>query len=172
MLTNDTIAAAYAQHAGRLRRYLIGRVGDVDVAEDLLSEVFARACEATGSYEDRGWQILSWLYRVAHNRAIDYRRQRARRGPPASLSPWHMRDDAPDERIIARMDLNDLLSAARLTPDQSRIIALRFVLGYDLQETAAQIGRTIGATKALQHRTLAKIAAAEEEAAQCAEARQ
>jgi len=44
-----------------------------------------------------------------------------------------------------------------LTPDQREVVTLRFVADLSLEDVAAMTGRSVGATKALQHRALAAL---------------
>ena len=46
---------------------------------------------------------------------------------------------------------------AELTAEQEEVLVLRFVLGYDGEQTAGITGRTLGAVKALQRRALASL---------------
>ena len=65
----------YERYAPAIYRYLYARVQDATLAEDLRAEVFARMVEGLPRYQDRGWPISAWLYRIAHDRSVDcYRR--------------------------------------------------------------------------------------------------
>ena len=70
------ITTIYEHYAPGIFRYAYYRVGDVEQARDIQSEVFLRMLEGLGRYEDRGWSIGAWLYRIAHARTVDVLRHR------------------------------------------------------------------------------------------------
>ena len=152
----DAFSELYRRHVQRIFRYVLLRVGDETVAEDLTSEVFVRALESLGAYEDRGAPFAAWLYRIANARVIDHWRSAQR----AEVSL-----DAGDTDVVFEMPARDVIvyktlaeSLARLTSVQQEVIILKFVEGYDTAEVAQITGRTEGAVKALQHRALASLA--------------
>src|SRR5262245_9642515 len=77
----QAISAIYERYSPGIYRYIYYRVGDTDLAEDLRAEVFLRMIEGMGRYEDRGWPLSAWLYRIAHDRAIDSLRRHQMRSP-------------------------------------------------------------------------------------------
>ena len=49
------------------------------------------------------------------------------------------------------------LAYTKLTPEQQEVLALRFGLGYSLEETAVHVKKKVNAVKALQFRALAAL---------------
>lgn len=152
----DAFSELYRRHIDRIFRYVLLRVGDEVVAEDLTSDVFVRALEALDTYEDRGAPLAAWLYRIASARVIDHWRRQKR--VEVSL-------DATDLDAFIEMSANDVLaykilaeSMRQLTDEQQEVIILKFVEDYSITEIAQITGRTEGAVKALQHRALASLA--------------
>jgi len=146
------LTTIYEHYAPGIFRYAYYRVGDVEQARDIQSEVFLRMLEGLGRYEDRGWSIGAWLYRIAHARTVDVLRHRDRH-PATSLDEWDATVEGPDERLAGMADQSTLKRAlAQLCPAQRRVLLLRHVYGLTLDETARQLGRTVGSIKALQHR--------------------
>lgn len=167
MLTHTDIEAAYVAHGPALLRYIAGLVRDADAAADLLGDVFVGALRRAPAYQDQGWPLSAWLYRIAHSRAVDFCRQRDRR-PTTSIASWHAAAPPPDATIVARMHCRTLLDAAKLTPDQRAVVELRFLEDRSIAEVAELLGRTEGAIKALQYRALAALAAADDAAPRAA----
>lgn len=154
----DAIAAIYERYAPAIYRYIYYRLGDPELARDVQSDVFLRMLEGLGSYEDRGWPISAWLYRIAHARTIDTIR-RIDRQPQVPLEPWNLLADSPDEGVERSAERAAVRRAmARLADSQRRVLSLRFVYGLSLEETARQMGRTIGSIKSLQHRATERLA--------------
>src|SRR5690606_6871673 len=59
----DAISALYERYEPKIRRYVLGRLGDPNLAEDICSDVFVKVLESLDRYEDRGWPFSAWLYR-------------------------------------------------------------------------------------------------------------
>ena len=84
---HHALGAIYERYAPGIFRYVYYRLGDPELARDIQSEVFLRMLEGIGSYEDRGWPIGAWLYRIAHARTGDALRRRGRQ-PNVPLEPF------------------------------------------------------------------------------------
>lgn len=154
----QALAAIYERYAPGIFRYIYYRVGDVELAHDLQSDVFLRMLEGIERYEDRGWSIGSWLYRIAHARTIDSLRRRDRH-PQTPLDDWDGAADGPDADLEGSLRSSALRRAmAKLGEGQRRVLLLRHVYGLSLEETARQMGRTVGSVKALQHRAHERVA--------------
>jgi len=135
----------------RVYRFAFVRTGSAPVAEDIAAEVFEEAAARIGRYEYRGLPVRAWLFRIARNLTADHL-SRSKRRPVLRLG------DAEEQPAPAPPDIESLTDVARamawLTPEQQEVIALRFISGCDLAETAASLGKSVGAVKLLQHRAL------------------
>ncbi len=153
----DAFADLYTRYYPKVYRYLIYRVSDTETAEDLSSEVFVRLVEHIDGFRYEGRPVLTWLYTVARNLLTDhYRRVGRTTQVPLDEGRVAAVDGLPsaeqvlgEERLAAAMQM--------LTDDQRQVILLRFFEGFDSAETAAVVGKTVGAVKALQHRALANL---------------
>lgn len=153
----EALSAIYERYSPAIYRYIYFRVGDAELARDIHSDVFVRVLEGIGRYEDRGWSISAWLYRIAHARTIDALRRKDRQ-VKVGLEPWDLLADGPDEAVVGHVDRAAVRRAfQRLGERQRRVLSLRFVYGLNLEETARQMGRTVGSVKALQHRATERL---------------
>src|SRR6185503_2102867 len=135
--------------------YLLLRVSNEPLAEDLTAEVFCRAVDALPRYSQRGLPFGAWLFRIAHDRLTDYYRQAARR-PVAELSegliselpdPSESAEEAERAQALRR-------ALAQLTDEQRDVVQFRFMEDWSLEQTAVAMNKTVNAVKALQHRAL------------------
>ena len=148
----------YERHAAAIYRYIYFRVGEAELAEDLQADVFVRMIEGMHRYEDRGWPISAWLYRIAHDRTVDIIRRRRKR-QHVSIESWEGSCDGPENEIDARIEQEELRRTIdELTQDQRQVILMRFMANMSLHDVAEKLGRTEGSVKALQHRGLQSLA--------------
>jgi RNA polymerase sigma-70 factor (ECF subfamily) len=155
----DAVGEIYQLHSPAIFRYFYFRLSDRESAEDLTGAVFLQMIEALPRYEDRGLPFAAWLFRIAHDRLVDHHRRSAYRqsGP---LSDQLVDSAAETENLAMRSHEDQGLRAlmSELTGEQRMVVQLRFIEGYNLQETADLMAKSPGAIKALQHRALRQLA--------------
>jgi RNA polymerase sigma-70 factor, ECF subfamily len=140
-------------------RYVYYRVGNRADAEDLSEQVFLQAWAAIDRFRWQGKPFLAWLYALAHNLVIDWRR---RTRPTLSLD--HEENSLEPHHPTAERDLvqlldADLLSSAlgQLTAEQRQVIMLKFIEGFDTAQVAQLMDRREGTIRALQLRALQSL---------------
>ena len=153
----EAFAVLYEEHFEGIYRYIFVRIRDQAEAEDLTQQVFLAALEALPSYRWRGVPFSSWLFRIAHNRVVDYMRKatKFRSSPTADLAPAESDPAAAVEREMELAQLAELLE--ELTPLQQEVVSLRFSGGLSTAEVAKVMGKSEGAIKALQHSALVAL---------------
>jgi len=151
-------AKVYEECFPRIYRYVAARVRDRAEAEDLAERVFLRALEASPSFKWKGAPISSWLFRIARNQIIDYRRtDKSGRSLPLDET---MASDAvgPEASAERNWEIRRAIQAVgQLTPAQRDVIELRFAGELSTAEVAVILGKTQGAVKVLQHSALAAL---------------
>lgn len=156
----DAVAGLYDQHLPYVFRYVWVRVGDPSTAEDLTGEVFLRMVTALPHYRHVGLPFRAWLFRIARNLVIDHYRK-ARRRDNVSLEQIEPLQDAeagPAAELEGKLTLGKLREALdQLEISQREVVALRFLSGLSLEETAQTLRKSIASVKALQHRGLANL---------------
>jgi len=157
-LDQQVIGAVYDQYFSEIYRYVLYRIGDVTLAEDIASDVFVRLLEAAQNNKAPQTNIKGWLIATASHAVADHLRRKYRR-PEEPIS-----DAMPDygSSVISEVDQREqnrsVQSAyAQLSPDQQNVLALRFGQGYSLEETAMHMNKNVNAVKALQFRALAAL---------------
>jgi RNA polymerase sigma-70 factor, ECF subfamily len=135
----------------KLHRYCARMTGSVIDGEDVLQEALVKAIEASprsGSIENPE----GWLFRIAHNAALDFLRRRARNSAVASDEELEMIIDpvnAINDRQIAATSLRTFM---RLPAAQRSSVILMDVLGYSLEEISRVMDLSLPAVKAALHR--------------------
>ena len=152
-------AELYDLFLAAVYRYVYYRVGNRPDAEDLSEQVFLQAWAAIDRFRWQGKPFLAWLYALAHNLVIDWRR-RARStlsldDDENSLDPQH---PSGEREVMQSLDAA-MLSAAigRLTPEQQQVITLKFIEGFDTAQVAQLMDKREGTIRALQLRALQSL---------------
>ena len=136
----------------RLHRYCARMTGSVIDGEDVLQETLVKAIEAfphTGPLAN----VEGWLFRIAHNAALDFLRRRARRegvqDGDEALEAIADPDSEIERRQAAAASLRTLM---RLPVAQRSSVILMDVLGHSLEEISEVLESTVPAVKANLHR--------------------
>jgi RNA polymerase sigma-70 factor (ECF subfamily) len=153
--------ALYDRYVNVVHRYVAFRVGDRAVAEDLTSETFVRALRRISSVSYRGRDIGAWFVTIARNLILDYVKSGRYRFEVSAAEPREppQTGETPETAVLAGQVSDELMRCvAELGPDQRECVALRFLSGLSVAETAEVMGRGEGAVKALQHRAVRRLA--------------
>jgi RNA polymerase sigma-70 factor (ECF subfamily) len=158
IISKQDMIRAYEQHSPGLYRYAYRLLGDKDMAEECVSETFSRFVHAVRNGGGPNENLQAYLYRVAHNYITDlYRRQPP---PPLSLeADLHADNGANPAQMMTKDIEKERVRKAllQLPPDQRRVIMLRVFEEWSHEEVSSALGKTVEATRALQHRALAAL---------------
>jgi RNA polymerase sigma-70 factor (ECF subfamily) len=153
----EAFAQLYEEHFDRIYRYLALRIGNETEAEDMTQQVFLNALQSISSFRWKGIPFSAWLYRIAHNQAVDYLRRKKRTAVPLDESRATS-DDTPQRVAEQKLDIERLLQATKkLTEAQREVISLRFTSELSIAEVARVMGKSQGAVKALQHSAIVAL---------------
>src|SRR5437764_13207933 len=146
----------YLIHFDRIYSYLHLSVGNRHDAEDLTTQTFLKMLEAIGRF---GWQsapFSAWLFRIAHNLAMDHFRASRRWQPEEEVpEPEGATESSAEEAALESIGRRSMLELIEnLSHEQKQVLTLKFVFNFSNGEAAAILGKTEGAVKSLQHRAL------------------
>lgn len=138
-----------------LHRYCARMTGSVMDGEDVVQEALVHAYRKLDTF-DESRPLKPWLFRIAHNRCIDWlRRREVRREAEtadlasdilqASDSPGAMLDGALEHLVVA------------LPPKERACLLLKDVFEYSLEDIAELVDSTIGGVKAALNRGRSKL---------------
>jgi RNA polymerase sigma-70 factor (ECF subfamily) len=158
-LDENVLAEIYDVLSPALYRYAYRLLGDKQSAEDVVGESFHRFLLALRSNAGPRQHLRAYLYRVAHNLAMDHYR---RRPVPDLLLDSEADSPAADHDPALEVEHGAAQAEARaalwrLTPEQRQVIVLKYFEGLDNEEVAAALGKPVGAVKSLQHRALQSL---------------
>ncbi|MFJ4880094.1 RNA polymerase sigma factor [Streptomyces sp. NPDC088745] len=138
-------------------------VRDPHISEDLAQEVWIKVAQNVGRYRP-GTNLMGWLMTITRNTAVDHLRKEQRR-PTEVLEADHLQLDRPRPGLsvaqqVERRQLAEAIAAQMnaLKPDQRTCLRLRFFDGCSPTHTAQIMGKTEAAVRALQSRSLRRLA--------------
>jgi RNA polymerase sigma-70 factor (ECF subfamily) len=149
----------YLLHFDRIYSYLHMSVGNRHDAEDLTTQTFMKMLESIKRFRWQSAPFSAWLFRIAHNLAMDHFRA-ARRWQPEEEVPEPAEETEPSAeaaalQAIGRQSMLELIED--LSQEQKQVLTLKFVFNLPNAEVATVLGKTEGAIKSLQHRALVSL---------------
>ncbi len=142
-------------------RYVLFRMNDRTLAEDITQETFVRALRRISSVTYQGRDIAAWFVTIARNLIFDHVKSSRFRleSTTADIVDISPSTHGPEQQVLDGATNDELIRCVRkLNPDQQECIQLRFLQGLSVAETARIMDRNEGAVKALQHRAVRRLA--------------
>lgn len=146
--------------AGPVYAYLRGQ--SLTDPDDVAGETFLHMVRDIDRFDGTERQFRSWVLAIAHHRMLDSRRANTRRpveaGEVADLA--HPDMDEADVTVVEQDEWSAFAEHLSILTDEQRSVVLLRVAGdLTVEETAAVLGRNVGAVKALQHRAFVALRA-------------
>jgi RNA polymerase sigma-70 factor (ECF subfamily) len=146
----------------RLHRYCARMTGSVIDGEDVLQDALIKAVEAFPSARPLH-NPEGWLFRIAHNTALDFLRRRARQEAIHSAEEVEMIADQLDAITSRQIASASLRTFMRLPVAQRASVILMDVLGCSLAEVCDILDFSLPAVKAALHRGRTQLRALADE---------
>lgn len=134
----------YYRHKDPLYRFIIRQCADEEQAKDIVQDVWLNIHKACGGYVPSA-KFTTWLYRIAHNRIIDFYRQSAK-GLPVSYDDENLTEQqlnnidnryAPEQMVQSAEETACLLNAINSLQEAQREVALLHLeMGFSVGEIA------------------------------------
>jgi len=144
----------FEEYAPAIFKYLLRLGTDVQEADQLVGDVFARLLEKIAEGKGPEKNLRSYLFQTAYHLVVDESRGRQR------ITALDAADTVKEDvkpvhaQTEEKMLLEQLSNAMELylTEDQRNVLVLRFQEGFSLKETAEIVGKNVNAVKVLQNR--------------------
>ena len=153
--TEEQKTALYEDYSKKVQSYIVSKVLDADLAEELCANVFLKVYEKLASFDETKAAISTWIYTIARNTLIDYYRTRKVFGE----IPEDLRGEgSPEESLCNQEMLETLADALEQLEDRERdIIVLRYYSGHTLKEIGEHLGISYTYVKILHNKALDKL---------------
>jgi RNA polymerase sigma-70 factor (ECF subfamily) len=155
-LPTTGIDGLLAEMRPELHRYCARMVGSVIDGEDVLQDALIKAVESFASSGTNG-HPRGWLFRIAHNTALDFLRQRNRQQAFQLGEEVDMIADPADDVLSREIASTSLRTFMRLPLAQRASVILMDVLGCSLSEVCDVMDFSLPAVKAALHRGRARL---------------
>ena len=149
----------FERHHAALYRFCLRMTRNRGESEDLVQDVFMRMLKHKDSFNpDAGFS--PWMYRIAHNVAVDHIRRRAVRAPQPEEDLEARPAELPlaDEQVAEREQAGLVRRALMELPADRREVLL--LSRYELksyEEVAEALGVTVGTVKTRIHRAVKQL---------------
>src|SRR5512146_1285814 len=140
----DALEELYLLHFDRIYGYLHLSVGNRHDAEDLTTQTFMRMLESLTRFRWQSAPFSAWLFRIAHNLAMDHFRA-SRRLQPEEEVPEPIGEEEPSAEAaamqsIGRQSMLELIE--NLSPEQQQVLTLKFVFNFANADVATILGKS------------------------------
>lgn len=153
-----------------LLRYIKSKLRNIDLAEDILQEIFVKAFRAYNQYEEHG-KLQGWLMRIAQNTIRNYLGYSQRYPITVSLDSefsdsseaapkYYLRssEQTPEEICEIRETIGEImLVLSKLPLDSQKVFFYRFIKDQSIAEVSNITGLPQGTVKSKTHYTVNKI---------------
>jgi RNA polymerase sigma-70 factor, ECF subfamily len=141
-----------------LHRYCSRMTGSVMDGEDVVQEALFEAYRKLDKFDDSR-ALKPWLFRIAHNRCIDFLRKRGVRVEAETAAMVPNAVEPADPAVLGLGRAVEYLVTS-LPPKERACVLLKDVFDYSLEEIAELVDSTVGGVKAALNRARTKLAAA------------
>src|SRR6266567_7204848 len=145
------------QLRSRLHRYCARMSGSVIDGEDVVQEALFEAYRKLDKF-DESRPLKPWLFRIAHNRCIDFLRRKGVRDEAATAAAAVPDVASPHDPALLGIGKAVEHLVAVLPPKERASILLKDVFDYSLEEIADLTDSTVGGVKAALNRARTKLA--------------
>jgi RNA polymerase sigma-70 factor, ECF subfamily len=141
----------------KLHRYCSRMTGSVLDGEDVVQDALFHAYRKLDTFDDTR-PLAPWLFRIAHNRCIDFLRRRGVReeAEAAAARPDSIGPVDPPGPALGRAVEHLVLT---LPPMERACVLLKDVFDYSLEDIAELVDSTVGGVKSALNRGRSKLAA-------------
>ncbi|SHH18220.1 RNA polymerase sigma factor [Desulfosporosinus lacus] len=154
---SEAFSEVYIKYYSKLYKYTVYRVGDPNVAEDLVSEVFEKVLVKYHTYNSEKGMFSTWLFTIASNTIINYHKRNGSKTEPINLEKVEYKSQLED--LIIDRELKELLLKAimYLEEHQRNIIAFKFGACLTNRQIARMMRLTESNVGTILYRSLKKL---------------
>ncbi len=155
----QVFAQMYERFSPPLYAFIVSRVKDAEVAENLLQDVFVKAWRNSSQYDAAKGRLFIWMYKICSNCCIDYLRSKQHRIHSQSVyggdRPESLRHYVAAGLMPDRIGLRNMLN--KLNGDEKEVLDLVYFKGFTQAEVAELKQMPLGTVKTRCSRAIKKL---------------
>ncbi|SHF77953.1 RNA polymerase sigma factor [Ornithinibacillus halophilus] len=150
----DIVSDWYDEYSDAIIKFILLMIHDYQTAEDLTHDTFIKAYRNYETFKGDS-KIKTWLFQIAHNVTVDYLRKQKPILFLKNIFPLIDTSMLPDEEMVVKEDSKELYQAlAKLKLSYQKVIILRKLKEFSIQETSEILGWSEGKVKTTLYRAL------------------
>lgn len=150
----------YETHFDKIYRFVVLRVGDRALAEDLVSEIFIKALRAFDSY-DEARSKSSWIYTITRNHLANHYRTAGRVISEENIEDLAIPGKNFGESATVHYDVQTMLATLGTFPKEKQaLIRMKYLEELSYEEMAERLGKEKGALKVATFRVMQELRSA------------
>lgn len=154
-MTDKIQEEIYNQFHEKVQWYLLEKVGDKYLAEDLCSDVFVKVFDKYDSFDESKASLSTWIFTIARNTLIDYYRSRkVFEEVPEDIAT----NSDIEEEACNSETLEELAKALEKLEEREReIVILRYYSGFSLKDIAIRMNISYAYVKLLHNKAINEL---------------
>lgn len=160
----EAFGKLYDKYYSRIFGYILKRVANLDLAQDITSEIFLKALKNIGGFRWKNVPFSAWLYRISNNEISNYFRKNKynisldKVKEPLGASNLEAEYMEAQDKLERHRDFLKIQEKIAVLPVKyQEVLALRFFEGKKIKEIADILGKREGTIKSLLHRGLEQL---------------
>ena len=147
-------AKIYEDYSLKVRNFILSKVNDFNLAEDLTSDVFVKVYSNIDSFDEKKSSMSTWIFTITRHLLIDYYRTRK---VNVEL-PEDLTYDDEEESICNEENLEILKTGLKSLSEKERdVIILHYYSKQTLKEIASKMCISYAYVKILHNNALSKL---------------
>ena len=151
-MTEERKSELYVDFSEKVLRYVLGKVGDTDTAEDICADIFLKVYEKLDTYDETKAALSTWIFTIARNTVTDHFRTRH-----VNIElPEELAEDFSVESEICNNEMLETLASAleKLDERERDVIIMHYYAGRTLREIAETMRISYSYVKVLHNKAL------------------
>ena len=152
-LSGDSLSIEHliTRHKDKVFRFIISKVKNVDLANDIFQEVFIKVINKLreGRYNEEG-KFISWVMRISHNMVIDHFRKESKVKMIRPNDDYNIfnaiseESDSVESDVINKQVFNEVKDLVNyLSYEQREVVKMRYFSGMTFKEISEESGISI-----------------------------
>jgi RNA polymerase sigma-70 factor (ECF subfamily) len=151
----EAFTSLYTLYVNRVYAHAYYSLSNKVDAEDITQEVFIRAWKGIDKYKASGAPFIAWLLKISNNLIIDRNRSKKPVTYVEDLKDLYNHPISPESQVEIKFEQLRIREAiSKLKGDKQKIIVLRYIDGYKIEEIAKMLNCSQGAIRITQYRAL------------------